>query len=153
MSTFFILLFFSLFMGNISSLYFPKKNKCINTFLLHYSRKYTLYKPLSSYPNYQNNSSYNTSSIVLYEKYKQFEGMDMRFPKNECAEQLQEDYLQIKKYDIQKNLLSLLSSTSISLIDKKNHLQHYEKIFSEEFYQHNYRAGGLLSDWNFTNIT
>lgn len=77
----------------------------------------------------------------------------MRFPKNESTKQLQEDYLQIKKYDNQKNLLSLLSSCSISMIDKKNHLQQYEKIFGEESYQHNYSAGGLLSDWNFTTIT
>ena len=148
-----ILLFFSLFLGNVSFLYLLKKNKRIHTFLLHYSRKYSLYKPLSSYPNYHNNSSYNTSSILLYEKYKQWEGMDMRFPKNESIKQLNDEYLQMKKYDTQKKLLSLLSSCSISMIDKKNHLQHYEQIFGEESYQGNYSAGCLLNDWNFTAIT
>ena len=152
MFTFSILIFFRLFMRNASFIYLSK-NKQVHTFLLHYSQKYTLYKPLSSYPNYQNNSSYNTSFISLHEKYKKLEGIDMRFPKNESTKQLQEDYLQIKKYDNQKNLLSLLSSCSISMIDKKNHLQQYEKIFGEESYQHNYSAGGLLSDWNFTTIT
>lgn len=147
-----ILLFSYLFLDNVSFIYLLKKTKRIHTFLLHYSRKYTLYKPISSYPNYQNSSSNNISSS-LHEKYKELEGMDMRFPVNESKKELTEEYLQIKKYDTQKNLLSLLSSTSISLIDKKKHLQHYEKTFSEESYQHNYRAGGLLSDWNFTNIT
>ena len=148
-----ILLFLSLFLGNVSFLYLLKKNKRIHTFLLHCSRKYTLYKPLSSYPNYHNNSSYNTSSISLHEKYKHFEGIDMRYSKNKSIKQINEEYLQIKKYDTQKKLLSLLSSHSISMIDKKNHLQDYEQIFGEESYQGNYSAGGLLSDWNFTTIT
>jgi len=45
----------------------------------------------------------------------------MLFLKNECTKQLQEDYLQIKNI-IHKNLLSLLSASSISIIDKNNHL-------------------------------